>query len=112
LHPRVKRRRINAIHATARSYLCGWDDATLLEPWVGLRPMTSDGLPVIGSIPRLENAYVASGHAMLGVTLGPATGKHLAHLIHTGEAPKIIKPFTPARFSGKWRGPNTQEGPI
>lgn len=45
------------------------------NPWVGSRPLLPDGLPVIDKIPTIDNGYVATGHAMLGVTLGPATGK-------------------------------------
>ena len=45
-----------------------------------------------------RNLVVASGHAMLGVTLAPATGEAVAELITTGCAPDAIAPFDPARF--------------
>ena len=38
-----------------------------------MRPMTPDGLPIIGRLGRLANTYVATGHGMLGVTLAPGT---------------------------------------
>jgi D-amino-acid dehydrogenase len=60
--------------------------------------MTPDGLPVIGRVPGYRNLLVASGHAMLGVTLAPATGEAVAELIATGHEPDVIAPFDPARF--------------
>jgi D-amino-acid dehydrogenase len=50
------------------------------EPWSGLRPCTPDGLPVISIVPKVGNLIVASGHAMLGMSLGPITGKLVAQL--------------------------------
>jgi D-amino-acid dehydrogenase len=60
--------------------------------------MTPDGLPIIGHLPGHRNLVVASGHAMLGVTLAPATGESVAELITTGCAPQVLAPFDPARF--------------
>lgn len=53
-------------------------DFSQIEPWAGLRPCTPDGLPYIGRIKSLCNLQVGTGHAMLGWTLGPITGKMLA----------------------------------
>jgi D-amino-acid dehydrogenase len=61
--------------------------------------MTPDGLPVIGQLPGYRNLIVASGHAMLGVTLAPATGEAVAGLITSGRAPDAIAPFDPTRFA-------------
>jgi D-amino-acid dehydrogenase len=49
-------------------------------------------------VPGYRNLIVASGHAMLGVTLAPATGEAVAELITTGHEPDVIAPFDPARF--------------
>ena len=54
------------------------DDFTGIEPWSGLRPCTPDGLPCIGPIPVTQNATVATGHNMLGLSLGPVTGELVA----------------------------------
>ena len=54
------------------------DDFTGIEPWSGLRPCTPDGLPCIGPIPGTQNATVATGHNMLGLSLGPVTGELVA----------------------------------
>ena len=56
------------------------------EPWTGLRPMTPDGLPIIGPLPRQPHVLVATGHAMLGISLAPPTGRLIAEMV-TGQAP-------------------------
>lgn len=65
----------------------------------GLRPMTPDGLPVIGLLRGHRNLAVASGHAMLGVTLGTVTGEAVAETVLTGTAPEVVRPFDPGRFA-------------
>lgn len=51
-----------------------------LEPWSGLRPCSPDGLPYIGRCPKFPNVTIATGHAMLGLSLGAVTGKLVAGL--------------------------------
>jgi D-amino-acid dehydrogenase len=53
------------------------------EIWQGLRPCSPDGLPYIGQAPKWKNVLVGSGHAMMGISLAPGTGKILAEL-HEG----------------------------
>ena len=53
-------------------------DFNKIKPWAGLRPCTPDGLPYIGRSASLENLQIGTGHAMLGWTLGPITGKILS----------------------------------
>jgi D-amino-acid dehydrogenase len=85
--------------AAARPYLAGWspDVDAPVEAWAGLRPATPDGLPLIGALPGLEGAYLATGHGMLGVTLAPATAALLAPLVLEGRAAPELAPFDPAR---------------
>jgi len=66
-----------------------------LEPWAGLRPCSPDGLPYIGRAPGFSNAIIATGHAMLGLSLGPITGKLVAEMI-AGE--KTDSRLDPSRF--------------
>ncbi|MFR9683404.1 NAD(P)/FAD-dependent oxidoreductase, partial [Corynebacterium striatum] len=66
------------------------------DEWVGSRPVTPDGLPLIGAT-KAPNVYVSGGHGMWGVVLGPASGRALAHLIETGETLPEIKDFDPLR---------------
>lgn len=61
--------------------------------WAGLRPGTGDGLPYLGKLPSVENAYVAAGHFRGGLHLSPATAVVMARLIR-GESPGIdLSPF-------------------
>jgi D-amino-acid dehydrogenase len=85
--------------AAARPYLEGWqpDPDGPVEAWAGLRPATPDGLPLIGALPGLDGLYLATGHGMLGVTLGPATADLLAPLVLEGRAAPELAPFDPAR---------------
>jgi D-amino-acid dehydrogenase len=61
--------------------------------------MTPDGMPIIGRLPGTDNAWVATGHGMLGVTMGPATGRAIAEAIHTGSSPELLHPFSADRFT-------------
>jgi glycine/D-amino acid oxidase-like deaminating enzyme len=63
------------------------------------RPVTQDGLPLIGQIPGLKGAYVATGHSVWGVLNAPATGEALAELIVDGAATSSdLRPFDPGRL--------------
>jgi D-amino-acid dehydrogenase len=89
-------RRVDAIVEAARPLLRDADlDARSFE-WVGPRPCTPDGLPLIGatSSPRV---FAAGGHGMWGMTLGPVTGQLLAETITTGRRPAELAPFDPLR---------------
>lgn len=57
-----------------------------IQPWRGLRPCTPDGLPYVGRTARAPNLVVATGHAMMGVSLGPVTGRRVADIL-SGEQP-------------------------
>ena len=89
-------RRIQAIVNQARTLLTGIDLDDRQDEWVGSRPVTPDGLPLIGAT-RTPGVHVAGGHGMWGIVLGPATGKLLAEQIDTGRAPAAIAPFDPLR---------------
>lgn len=95
----INRRRVQAILRNAGTYL-RHDPLTLppVEIWRGLRPVTPDGLPIIGRAPTPSNLIVAAGHATLGMSLGPATGKLVAQ-IATGDSPEIdLRPLRVERF--------------
>ncbi|MBR8744135.1 FAD-binding oxidoreductase [Nocardiopsis sp. MG754419] len=88
--------RIAAISASAAPYLTGVDLADRTDAWVGSRPVTADGLPVVGAT-RIPGLYVAGGHGMWGFTQGPATGRLLARAVATGTPPASLRPFDPLR---------------
>ena len=96
---RLDPRRVAAIRHGADRYLPGWQRGASESSWVGMRPLTPDGLPVIGRAPGYENLFLATGHAMLGVTLGPATAAAIAGLMCDGRADVDLAPFDPARFA-------------
>ncbi|MFC5995726.1 NAD(P)/FAD-dependent oxidoreductase [Pseudonocardia hispaniensis] len=89
-------RRIRAIADAARPLLRGADLDTRTDEWVGSRPCTPDGLPLIGTT-RSPRVFVAGGHGMWGITLGPVTGQLLAERITTGHPPAELGPFDPLR---------------
>jgi D-amino-acid dehydrogenase len=89
-------RRVEAIVKQARRLMTGVDLENRQDEWVGSRPVTPDGKPLIGAT-RAPNVYVAGGHGMWGMVLGPATGKLLAEQIATGETHPAIAPFDPLR---------------
>ncbi len=94
----VRRPRLDQLARAAALYMDGIGPATPLDEWVGLRPCTPDGLPAIGALPVADNLYVATGHGMLGLTLGPVTGKLIAERMLRGESSLPLGPFDPARF--------------
>jgi glycine/D-amino acid oxidase-like deaminating enzyme len=63
------------------------------------RPVTDDGLPLIGRVPGVAGAYVATGHGPWGILNAPATGLALAELITNGATSSVdLRPFDPARL--------------
>ncbi len=73
-------------------------EGAALDAWAGLRPMTPDGRPLLGTTPRFENLLLNTGHGALGWTLAAASGKVVAELC-LGEAPSWdLEPFSPMRF--------------
>lgn len=89
-------RRIAAITEAVRPFLAGVDLDDRQDEWVGSRPCTGDGLPLLGRTvsPRV---FVAGGHGMWGIALGPVTGMLMAHTVLKGEAPPELRPFDPLR---------------
>lgn len=70
------------------------------EPWLGSRPSTPDGMPVIGPAPRHKGLLFAFGHGHIGLSTGPITGEIVADLA-TGRTPAVpVAPFAPGRLLG------------
>lgn len=92
----LARRRVKAIVDSARPLLAGADLDNRKDEWVGSRPCTPDGLPLIG-VTNNPRVFVAGGHGMWGITLGPVTGELLAQQIATGMVPQELLPFSPTR---------------
>ena len=96
---RIPAKRIQQLRDSAKPYLLDpYAEDPTAEEWFGWRPMTWDSLPIIGPVPRLKNAFLATGHNMLGLSLAPSTGRLLTELM-VGEEPHIDpQPFSPSRF--------------
>jgi D-amino-acid dehydrogenase len=82
----IRRPRLEQLTNAAKQYLNGVGAAESRSEWCGLRPCMSDGLPVVGPVPKHKGLVVATGHAMLGLTLGPVTGKLVAEHLMDGSA--------------------------
>lgn len=69
------------------------------EAWTGLRPMTPDGLPIVGTSRKRADVLIATGHAMLGVSLAPPTGKLIAEMV-TGDtaSQRYLSSLSAGRF--------------
>ena len=68
------------------------------QPWLGARPSTPDGLPVIGRAPRHPGLIFAFGHGHIGLSTGPVTGQIVADLA-TDRPPRLpLEPFAPERL--------------
>lgn len=98
LNHEIRRGRLDQLTRSAARYLVGAGDAPARSKWCGLRPCLPDGLPVIGPAPRHAGLYVATGHAMLGLTLGPVTGKLIAEAVLEGRPSLDLGPFRLDRF--------------
>lgn len=97
--PRMKR--VKGILESVKKY---FPDVEIPFPekdkiWFGFRPCSADGLPYIGKVAKYKNVVVASGHAMLGLSLGPATGKLVSEIISNEPTSMNIQPFSPNRFN-------------
>ncbi|MEM1205831.1 MAG: FAD-dependent oxidoreductase [Acidobacteriota bacterium] len=90
--------RIQQLRESARPFLIAPEGRDVQETWFGWRPMTWDSLPIIGRVPRLDNALLATGHNMLGLTLATGTGRLIAELIQERPTHIDAQAFSPARF--------------
>jgi D-amino-acid dehydrogenase len=89
-------RRIAAIIDAATPMLTGVDWAARTDEWVGSRPCTADGLPLVGRT-RSSRVFVSGGHGMWGIALGPLSGKLLAAQVARGETSSLLSSFDPLR---------------
>jgi D-amino-acid dehydrogenase len=93
INRRLDPRRIRALKLAARGYLPELNWAGAAEEWTGMRPLCPDGLPVLDRVPGFSNAYLATGHSTLGITLAAVTGAHMARFVASGVAPGALRPF-------------------
>jgi D-amino-acid dehydrogenase len=96
---KIEPRRIRTILAAARTALDIPEDVAEYQPWSGLRPCSPDGLPFIGRTYRYPNLIVATGHAMLGITLAPVTAELVWRIIEGCDDEMIRTSLIPNRFN-------------
>ncbi|UYQ94844.1 FAD-dependent oxidoreductase [Chitinophaga horti] len=96
--PRMKR--VQGILESVKKYLPEYDIAMPAEKdvWYGYRPCSADGLPHLGKTSRWKNLTVATGHSMLGISLGAATGKLVQEIVQGKPTSMDIRPFEVERF--------------
>jgi glycine/D-amino acid oxidase-like deaminating enzyme len=91
---------IERLHAICRAMSPALARAEVLARQACHRPVTQDGLPLIGAVPGLAGAYAATGHSVWGILNAPATGEAMAELIIDGAARTIdLAAFDPARLA-------------
>jgi glycine oxidase len=99
-HSEVSSAGLARIFASVAELCPALDRAKVHRTWAGLRPMTPDGLPIIGPEPRLEGLWYATGHGRNGILLAGITGVIIRQLL-SGESPgQDLEAFSPTRF---WR---------
>jgi D-amino-acid dehydrogenase len=96
----INRKRVDAIKSAAERYYPGIriQEGAFQTTMQGMRPVSPDGMPYIGRLKKFRNVYLATGHAMMGMSLGPATGLLVSELMQ--DKPTFIDTtlFDPNRF--------------
>ncbi len=94
----INKRRLGALRKAGDTYLHKIDGEENPEIWAGLRPVSPDGLPYIGRSARVSNLVIATGHAMLGIAMGPFTAQLAAEILLQQMPSFNLSPFKPERF--------------
>lgn len=87
------------LYGNATTLMPALKEATLLQQTVCLRPVTPDDLPLLGPVPGVQGAYVATGGGTKGILLAPAMGQSIAELILKGQTSLPIEACRPDRFA-------------
>jgi D-amino-acid dehydrogenase len=94
----INKKRLAANREGLHRVLPGLEHVDVKETWSGYRPLSADGLPIIGRSKRIGNLIYATGHGMMGMTHGPITGKVVSQMV-TGQEPDVnLEPLRPDRF--------------
>jgi D-amino-acid dehydrogenase len=97
----INQRRVDGIIKAIPKYYPSFrpEDFVGVQPWAGLRPCSPDGLPYIGRTCSYRNLTIASGHAMMGLSLAPITGKLVSQIVKN-EKPQIdLRLVNPDRYN-------------
>ncbi len=101
INDRINKDRVLGIVEAVPEYFPGLNPKLPPEKdvWFGFRPSSPDGLPYIGRSLKKENLVVATGHGMMGLSLGPATGVLVSQIISEQKPDIDIKSFSPSRYN-------------
>jgi D-amino-acid dehydrogenase len=94
----VSRRRVDAVLAAGRRGLPRLAARAVTQVWAGLRPCAPDGLPIVGRPAALDGLVLATGHAMMGLTLAPVTGRLVREIVLGTPPSHPLGPLSPDRF--------------
>ena len=102
LNTKINYKRVNAIAKSSEEYYEGLKISrqNINDAQCGLRPLSPDGLPFIGRHSLYNNLVLATGHSMMGWSLGPVTGKLVSEIISGKKKSISIDPFNPERKFG------------
>ena len=88
-----------ALQSMTRVFAPGLSDTPIVTTQACYRPVTHDGLPLLGRVPGVANAFVATGHSVWGILNAPASGEAIAELIVEGATGHVdLRRFNPARL--------------
>ncbi len=96
--PEVTSAGLGRIFSGAAALFPSLNQAEVRRTWSGLRPMTPDGLPILGAEPRLQGLWYATGHGRNGVLLAGLTGLLIKQLVSGEPTAEDLAPFSPTRF--------------
>jgi D-amino-acid dehydrogenase len=101
IHSRIDPRRVQGIVEALPRYYPKFraDHFANVKPWQGLRPCSPDGLPYLGRTNAARNVIVATGHAMMGLSLAPATGEIVGRLADGEPVPTQLELLNPDRYA-------------
>ena len=94
----INYRRVKTVVQGAQRYLNGGERFSTDNTWAGLRPTTPDGMPIIGRVSAHPNLVIATGHATIGMTLGPITGKLVSEIVCENKPSINTTEVSPSRF--------------
>ena len=92
--------RVHGIVKSVHAYFPKFSESDFegIKPWAGLRPVSPDGIPYLGKIKHLPNLIAATGHAMMGISLGPVSGRLVADLLADDTPFRPLEAMSPGRF--------------
>ena len=100
----ITHRRVRGIARSFPHYFPAFEERDFAEvkPWSGLRPVSPDGMPYIGRSRNWRNLTIATGHAMMGISLAPGTGEIVAGLLAGEKSPVALDLMSPDRFPARF----------